>query len=103
MSRRSLPASLGSGLIFSTCMLGYTGLWWHQVRRDPGEAHLTHLRQLTAGGTNAEAYFSADGQWLVFQTTRRGRPCDQEYVMRVDGTGLSRVSTGTGKTTCGYF
>ena len=69
----------------------------------PGEKHLANIRQLTAGGTNAEAYFSADGQWLIFQSTRRGRACDQEYVMRVDGTGLQQVSTGTGKTTCGWF
>jgi TolB protein len=69
----------------------------------PGEQHLTTIRQLTAGGTNAEAYFSADGQWLIFQSTRRGRQCDQEYVMRIDGTGLHEVSTGGGKTTCGWF
>jgi len=70
---------------------------------DPGETHLTNVRQLTAGGTNAEAYFSADGQSLIFQSTRRGRACDQEYVMRIDGTDLHEVSNGAGKTTCGYF
>ena len=51
----------------------------------------------------AEAYFSADGRRLVFQSMRDGRSCDQEYVMNVDGSGLRRVSTGTGKTTCGFF
>ena len=69
----------------------------------PGERHLRNIRQLTAGGENAEAYFSADGRRLVFQSTRDGRTCDQEYVMNVDGSGLRRVSTGTGKTTCGFF
>jgi TolB protein len=72
------------------------------VVRRPGETHLTNIRQLTAGGTNAEAYFSSDGQWLIFQSTRHGRSCDQEYTMRIDGTDLREVSTGTGKTTCGW-
>ena len=67
------------------------------------EPRLRNLRQLTSGGENAEAYFSADGRQLVFQSTRDGRACDQQYVMGVDGSGLRRVSTGTGKTTCGYF
>jgi Tol biopolymer transport system component len=68
-----------------------------------GERHLANIHQLTNGGENAEAYFSADGKRLIFQSTRDGRTCDQEYVMNVDGTGLQRVSNGTGKTTCGFF
>jgi Tol biopolymer transport system component len=68
-----------------------------------GERHLSNIRQLTVGGENAEAYFSHDGKRLIFQSTREGRTCDQQYVMNTDGTGLYRVSTGTGKTTCGYF
>lgn len=70
---------------------------------DRGERHLTNIRQLTNGGENAEAYFSRDGQWLTFQSTRDGRTCDQQYVIRVNGTGLTRVSNGIGKTTCGWF
>ncbi len=66
------------------------------------EINLTNVRQITNGGENAEAYFSADGEWLTFQSTRDGRVCDQQYVMRVDGTGLQKVSVG-GKTTCGWF
>jgi TolB protein len=69
----------------------------------PGERHLTNLRQLTDIGTQAEAYFSRDGKWITLQSTRDGRSCDQQYVMRTDGTELKRVSTGTGKTTCGWF
>ena len=73
------------------------------VAADSGERHLARIVRLTNGGENAEAYFSGDGRRLVFQSTRDGRTCDQQYVMNVDGTGLRRVSTGTGKTTCGYF
>jgi Tol biopolymer transport system component len=73
------------------------------VAADSGERHLTNNRRITNGGENAEAYFSHDGKWLTFQSTRDGRTCDQQYVMRVDGTGLKRVSTGGGKTTCGWF
>src|ERR1035437_7027965 len=69
----------------------------------PGESHLTNIRQLTNTGTQAEAYFSRDGRWITFQSTRDGRPCDQQYVMKTDGTGLKRVSNGKGKTTCGWF
>jgi Tol biopolymer transport system component len=67
------------------------------------ERHLTNIRQLTHGGENAEAYFSPDGTRLVFQSTREGVPCDQIFTMRIDGSDERRVSTGTGRTTCGYF
>ena len=74
-----------------------------QRSAESGERHLTNLRQITDGGENAEAYFSGDGRHLIFQATRDGRTCDQQYTMRLDGSDLRRVSTGTGKTTCGYY
>ena len=67
------------------------------------EVHLTNLRQLTFGGENAEAYYAFDGSRLIFQTTREGVPCDQIYTMDLDGTNVQMVSTGDGRTTCGYF
>jgi len=70
---------------------------------EAGERHFARIRQLTFGGENAEAYFSRDGKRLIFQSTRDGRPCDQQYLMNVDGSAVRRVSTGFGKTTCGYF
>ena len=73
------------------------------VAPQDGERHFANIRQITFGGENAEAYFSRDGQWLTFQSTRDGRACDQQYVMRIDGSGLTRVSNGKGKTTCGWF
>jgi TolB protein len=69
----------------------------------PAERHLRNIRQLTFGGENAEAYFSADGTRLIFQSTRAGLECDQIFTMKIDGSDLKRVSTGTGRTTCGYF
>ena len=67
------------------------------------ERHLRNIKQLTHGGENAEAYFSPDGTHLIFQSTRDGYPCDQIYTMKIDGTDLRKVSTGKGRTTCGYF
>lgn len=70
---------------------------------EPGEARLGNIQQLTFGGENAEAYWSEDGKWITFQSTRDGRTCDQQYVMRADGSELTRISDGRGKTTCGWF
>ena len=70
---------------------------------DEREVHLANLRQLTFGGQNAEAYFSPDDERLIFQATPRDGSCDQQYIMRTDGSELRRVSTGLGRTTCGYF
>ena len=69
----------------------------------PSEKHLSNIRQLTFGGENAEAYFSADGKQLIFQSTRDGRGCDQIYSMNVDGSNVKMLSNGEGRTTCSYF
>ena len=69
----------------------------------PNEKHLRNIKQLTFGGENAEAYFSADGRQLIFQSTRDGRECDQIYTMNVDGSNVRMISTGEGRTTCSYF
>jgi TolB protein len=74
----------------------------------PAETHLRNVRQLTFGGTNAEAYFSADDKYLIFMHQGEGVPCDQMYTMPVDTpegkpATPKRVSNGKGRTTCGYF
>ena len=80
--------------------------------RFEGEKYLRNIRQLTFGGNNAEAYWSKDGQQLVFQSDWseiNSQGCDQIYVMNTDGSPVSEgtqyqlVSTGTGRTTCSYF
>jgi TolB protein len=76
----------------------------HPVPAQPDEPHLANLRQLTFGGENAEAYFSYDGQRLIFQATHPGaHPCDRIYSMDTRGGHLRRISDGTGRTTCGYW
>src|SRR5215211_4458594 len=69
----------------------------------PAEKHLQNLKQLSFGGENAEAYFSADGKKLIFQSTREGHDCDQIYTMNIDGSNVKMVSTNKGRTTCSYF
>jgi len=76
--------------------------------RYPDERHIKNIRQLTFGGDNAEAYFSFNGRYLVFQSTntRWGTACDQIFYMPLKGTEGGRppmVSTGKGRTTCAYF
>jgi TolB protein len=74
----------------------------------PGEKHLRNVRQLTFGGQNAEAYFSADDRYLIFQHQGGDVPCDQIYTIPVETTDgkpaqPKLVSTGKGRTTCSYF
>ena len=80
--------------------------------RFAGEVRLRNIRQLTFGGNNAEAYWSFDDSQLVFQSDWaqiNGQGCDQQFVMNADGSPLPDgetyrlVSTGQGRTTCGYF
>lgn len=76
--------------------------------RYPDEKHLKNVRQLTFGGNNAEAYFSYDDKYLVFQSdySKWDAKCDQIFYMPVSGHGdqpPKRLSTGLGRTTCSYF
>jgi Tol biopolymer transport system component len=71
--------------------------------RNPRETRLRNVRQLTFGGTNAEAYFSPEGRRLVFQSTRDPFACDQIFLINADGSDVRLVSTGKGRTTCGFF
>jgi TolB protein len=75
-----------------------------------GEKHFKNITQLTFGGDNAEAYWSYDSKWLVFQKTylKEGIPCDQIYIGKVPTKAGETftpklVSTGKGRTTCGFF
>ncbi len=70
---------------------------------DPRETHLANIRQLTAGGQNAEAYFSADGTKIIFQSTRPPYDCDQIFIMNADGGDVRLLSSGKGRTTCSFL
>ena len=69
----------------------------------PGEKHFKNLKMLTNGGENAEAYFSFDGSKIIFQSTRPPYECDQIFSMNLDGSDVTLISTGKGRTTCSYF
>lgn len=72
------------------------------------ERYFTNAVQLTAGGDNAEAYWSFDSKKLVFQSNFKdwGVKCDQIFVLNeVQGIEArpKMLSTGKGRTTCAYF
>jgi TolB protein len=75
----------------------------------PGEKHFANVQQLTFGGDNAEAYFSFDGKWIIFQRTnpKEGIMCDEMFIGKVPVNGekfeYKKVSSGKGRTTCGFF
>jgi TolB protein len=76
----------------------------------PDEKHFRNVRQLTFGGDNAEAYFSYDGKWLIFQhkNEKENVMCDQMYVGKIPATPDEKfeprmISSGKGRTTCGFF
>src|SRR5262249_56712230 len=73
------------------------------IQPHPKEVHLRNIRQLTSGGENAEAFFSLDGKKIIFKSTREPYKCDQIFTMNRDGSNVKLVSTGKGRTTCGYF
>ncbi|MGC8760517.1 MAG: TolB family protein [Bryobacteraceae bacterium] len=83
-------------LSLSLCLLVF-------AQQRPEGPHLANLKKLTDGGQNAEAYWSPDGRRLIFQSTRPPFRCDQIFVMNADGSDQRLVSTGKGRTTCGYF
>jgi Tol biopolymer transport system component len=84
-------------------LAGVCGIAATPVAPDPRERHLANVRQLTFGGQNAEAYFDATCTRLIFQSTRPPYGCDQIFTMKDDGSDVRLVSTGKGRTTCGFF
>ena len=74
------------------------------------EKHFANIRQLTFGGDNAEAYWSFDGKQIIFQRTnpKLGIMCDRMFVGNIpanetDSFYYKQVSSGLGRTTCGYI
>ncbi|MDZ7713106.1 MAG: hypothetical protein U5L06_08315 [Rhodovibrio sp.] len=66
---------------------------------------ISDARQLTFEGKRAgEGYFSADGTKMIFQSERtEGNPFFQMYLFDLETGDVERLSTGVGKTTCGWL
>lgn len=97
-------------LVIFSLMFMLTAVCAQDSLQYANEPHFRNIQQLTFGGDNAEAYFSFDGKWLVFQKTnpKENIPCDQIYVGKVPTKPGEKfvpqlVSTGKGRTTCGAF
>lgn len=76
--------------------------------RYPQEKYLKNVRQLTFGGDNAEAYWSFNDSFLVFQSnySEWGVECDQMFLISPDNPAVEKpkmLSTGLGRTTCAFF
>ena len=76
----------------------------------PDETHFKNVQQLTFGGDNAEAYWSYDGKYIVFQRTnaKEGLRCDQIFLGKVpeksgDKFEYKMISTGKGRCTCSFI
>lgn len=112
MNKLMLPVML---LIAGAVLFSFTGkvspmeLVSTDSLRYADEKNLRNIQQLTFGGDNAEAYFSFDDQWIIFQKTnpKEGITCDQMFIGKVPAPGekftYKMVSTGKGRTTCGAF
>lgn len=110
---------LGAAAVFAVALVSFTGNADHQQTKNTkpfndtihfeGEKHFANLQQLTFGGDNAEAYFSFDGKYIIYQRTnpKLGIMCDQIWMGKVPAPGEKfeprLMSTGTGRTTCAYF
>lgn len=68
-----------------------------------GEKHFSNIRQITFGGQNAEAYWSADGSELIFQSQRGSAECDAIYRVNADGSKARMISSGKGAATCSFI
>jgi TolB protein len=67
------------------------------------DRHMQKVTRLTFDGDNGEAYFSADGRKLIFQSSRGGYACDKIWTMNIDGSDKRMVSADRGAHTCSFF
>lgn len=75
----------------------------------PDEKHFKNIQQLTFNGDNAEAYWSYDDKQLIFQRKNEKEDvlCDRMFIGMIpqhgDPFNFHQLSSGNGRTTCGYF
>lgn len=62
-------------------------------------------KQITfVGSKSGEGYFSADGKKMIFQSEREpNNPFYQMFILDLESGAVQRLSTGKGKTTCGWI
>jgi Tol biopolymer transport system component len=112
--RAAVYASLLFGLVLSLAPATATAQSSAPPSSEPpaSEPHLGDVQRLTTGGENAEAYWAPDGKRLIFQRTSpvsaEAGGCDQIYRLDLAANTSSvpeatRLSSGLGRTTCGYF
>ncbi len=72
---------------------------------DPQGLLIANKKQITfEGPKSGEGYFSADGKKMIFQSERDPKnPFYQMFVMSLETGSINRISTGSGKTTCGWI
>ncbi|HET6462696.1 MAG TPA: peptidase M28, partial [Candidatus Krumholzibacteria bacterium] len=89
------------------CWGGVGGVWGAEPAKAPvaESTYLTNVRQLTfEGKRSGESYWSPDGKRLIFQAEREAdNPFYQIYILSLETGDVTRVSPGTGKTTCSFF
>ena len=88
---------------FVTAVLFASAQAADEATRESG--FISNTRQLIfEGRRSGEGYFSPEGSKLIFQSEREeGNPFYQMYVLDLNAGETTRVSPGTGKTTCGFF
>src|SRR6201982_2757549 len=101
--KKSAPLFLSTAILGVAALLAAAPSQNATAPAPQPEKHLRNIKQLTFGGQNAEAYFSADGKKLIFQSTRDNLQCDQIFVMNADGSAQRMLSPGKGRTPCGYI
>ena len=71
----------------------------------PDKMVYTNGKQITfKGPRSGEGYFSHDGKKMIFQSEREvGNPFYQMYILDLKSGRTDLVSTGSGKTTCGWI
>lgn len=84
-------------LVLVSCASGPR--WAKRIDPQPQDKHIKAIRQLTADGVFAEAYYSPDGKKLILQRADLGQGNDQIYSMDLDTGALTRLSNGEGKCT----
>src|SRR5688500_15608136 len=105
--KRSATALLLAAVMATGISYAVSGFpWTVSAQAQPAERDfLSRIRRLTIEGRRAgEGYWSKDGRQLVFQSEREpGNPFYQIYLMDMETGNTSRVSPGTGKTTCAFI